>query len=94
MEIKVVEKPRVSILFAEIKDGFVPPAYSGGVGFGRHFGAEGLWKKFYRKCEFLRGHVYGIVKTSCREKEIFYTRYKVFSPAVSERSVDGNGPEK
>ena len=51
-------------------------AYSDGVGFSRHFGAGGVWKKF--TLEFQRGPAFRVVKTRHREKEIFNTRYRVF----------------
>ena len=59
-------------------NGFVQPAYLERVSFDRHFEADGKWKKSYAKFEFQRGPAYGIVKTSNKEKEIFYSRYRVF----------------
>ena len=92
-ELKFVENPSMGILYAERKDGFVPPAYSERVIFGQHFGAEGIWKKFYTKFEFQRGPAYGIVKTRYRKKEIIYTRYRGFYRQC-RLSVDRNRPEK
>ena len=75
-----MEKRRMGILYIEKKkNGFVPPVYLERVSFRRHFGPEGIWKKFYTKFEFQRGPAYGISKTSYREIEIFYSRYRVFS---------------
>ena len=68
-----MEKPSVGIFYEERKE---PPAYSKMVSFER-----GIWKKFDPKFEFQHVPANEIVKTSYKEKEIFYTRYRVFSLA-------------
>ena len=80
MEKKVVEKPSVGIVYTETNS-FVPCANSERVNLGWHFEVEEIWKKFNMKFEFQLGPVCRIVNISYREKEIFYSRYRVFFPA-------------
>ena len=87
-ELKVAEKPSAGILYAERNERFcITSLLRESISFEQHFETEGIWKKLNAKFEF-RGPAYEIVKTSYREKKIFYSRNSVFFRLISEVYVD------